>query len=333
MHVSSFRMRCFFRVALSLLPLIGVAQSTPLNGPLRVPDWAYPLNPPEPAHPRPLDSVKPLHIPDSKVAFTEAQLNDLFTAPDWRPGSHSAMPKVVAYGNAPDVYACGFCHTPSGQGRPENASLAGLPVQYILQQVADFKNGARRSAWLGPYRPTDRMIGVAMHATTQDVMAAAEYFSAQRLKPRVVVMERSRVPRHHVVGWLYAADEGGGDELLGERLLEFAPDVERHEHRDDQMRYVAYVPVGSIARGKSLAQSGSSALAAPCVTCHGQNLQGVGLIPPIAGRSPSYLLRQLLAFKTGARTGTTAQPMNVVVTNLQLSNMIDVAAYAGSLQP
>jgi hypothetical protein len=40
-----------------------------------------------------------------------------------------------------------------------------------------------------------------------------------------------------------------------------------------------------------------------------------------------------LAFKTGARTGTTAQPMNVVVTNLQLNNMIDVAAYAGSLQP
>jgi cytochrome c553 len=312
---------------------MGFAQSTAPDGPLRVPDWAYPLNPPAPANPPPLDSVKPLHIPDSKVAFTEVQLNDLFTAPDWRPGSHSAMPKVVAYGTPPDVYACGFCHTPSGQGRPENASLAGLPASYIVQQVADFKSGVRRSAWLAAYGPSDRMIGVAMHATTQDVTAAAEYFSAQQLKPRVVVMERSRVPRHHVVGWLYAADERGGDELLGERLLEFAPDVERHEHRDDQMRYVAYVPVGSIARGKSLAQSGSGGLTTPCVTCHGQNLQGVGLIPPIAGRSPSYLLRQLLAFKTGARAGTAGQPMKVVVANLHLDNMIDVAAYAGSLQP
>jgi cytochrome c553 len=25
-----------------------------------------------------------------------------------------------------------------------------------------------------------------------------------------------------------------------------------------------------------------------CVTCHGENLQGVGLIPPLAGRSPTY---------------------------------------------
>jgi cytochrome c553 len=333
MHVSSFWTRLFFRVALGLLPVIGLAQSTPPDGPPLVPAWAYPLNPPGRANPPPLDSVKPLHIPDSNVAFTEAQLNDLFTAPDWRPGSHSAMPKVVAHGNPPDVYACGFCHTPSGQGRPENASLAGLPAQYITQQVADFKSGARRSAWLGAYRPTDLMIGTATHATTEEVTAAAEYFSAQRLKPRVVVLERSRVPRHHVVGWLYAADERGGDELLGERLLEFAPVVERHEHRDDQMRYVAYVPVGSIARGKSIAQSGSGALTTACSTCHGQNLQGVGVIPPIAGRSPSYILRQLLAFKTGARAGTTGQPMKVVVTRLQLNNMIDVAAYAASLQP
>ena len=316
-----------------MLPLMGVAQSAPLNEPLRVPEWAFPLNPPASASPTPLDSVEPLHIPDSKVAFTEAQLNDLFTAPDWRPGSHSPMPKVVSHGNPPDVYACGFCHTPGGQGRPENASLAGLPAQYIVQQVAEFKSGARRSAWLGAYRPSDLMIRLAMHATTQEVMAAAEYFSAQRLKSRVVVLERSRVPRHHVVGWLYVADQGGEDEPLGERLLEFAPDVERHEHRDDHMVYIAYVPVGSIVRGKSLARSAASALTTPCVTCHGQNLQGVGLIPPIAGRSPSYLLRQLLAFKAGARTGATAQPMNGVVTHLQLDNMIDVAAYAGSLQP
>jgi hypothetical protein len=32
-----------------------------------------------------------------------------------------------------------------------------------------------------------------------------------------------------------------------------------------------------------------------------ENLQGVGLIPPLAGRLPTYILRQLLAFKTGAR--------------------------------
>jgi cytochrome c553 len=35
---------------------------------------------------------------------------------------------------------------PSGLGRPENASLAGLPVDYILRQLDDFRSGARRSS-------------------------------------------------------------------------------------------------------------------------------------------------------------------------------------------
>ena len=303
------------------------SETAPLS--LQVPTWVYPVNPPAPENAPPFDSVKPLHIPDSKVAFTEAQLNNLFEAPDWRPGSHPAMPKVVAHGNPPDVYACGFCHTPSGQGRPENASLAGLPAQYIVQQVADFKSGARRSPLRGVYGPTDRMIATATHVTMEDAAAAAEYFSAQQLKPRVVVLERSRVPRSHVVGWLYVAAKGGGDEPLGERLLEFAPDAERHERRDDEMRYVAYVPVGSVARGESLAHSPAT----PCVTCHGEGLRGVGLIPPLAGRSPTYILRELLAFKTGTRASTSGEPMRAVVGSLQLNNMIEVAAYAGSLQP
>jgi hypothetical protein len=41
----------------------------------------------------------------------------------------------------------------------------------------------------------------------------------------------------------------------------------------------------------------------------------------------------LLAFKNGARAGAGGQPMRVVVATLQIGNMIDVAAYAASLQP
>jgi cytochrome c553 len=118
-----------------------------------VPPWLFPLNPAASGGAAEYDRVKALHVPNSDVTFTESQLNDFFAAPDWRPQSHSSMPDVVAHGRAPEVYACGFCHTPSGQGRPENASLAGLPVSYIVQQVADFKSGARHSIWSGPYRP------------------------------------------------------------------------------------------------------------------------------------------------------------------------------------
>jgi cytochrome c553 len=83
--------------------------------------------------------------------------------------------------------------------------------------------------------------------------------------------------------------------------MEFAPDAELHQRRADDMRYIAYVPRGSIGRGRSIARSGEGGPTTACVTCHGENLQGVGLIPQLAGRSPTYILRQLLAFKTGAR--------------------------------
>jgi cytochrome c553 len=298
-----------------------------------VPAWVFPVNPPSPNDPPAFDRVKPLQLPHSTVTFTEAQLNDLFAAPDWHPMSHSAMPEVVARGRAPDVYACGFCHTPGGQGRPENASLAGLPAPYIVQQLADFKSGARRSAWRGPYRPPDLMIHTATYATVDEVAAAAAYFSQQTPECHVHVVERARVPRSYVVGWVYAAIPGAGNEPLGQRLLEFAPDITRHELRDDDMRYIAYAPLGSISRGRSVATTGADGLTIACISCHGDKLQGIGLVPPLAGRSPTYLLRQLLAFSTGARAGATALPMLPVVAKLEISNMIDVAAYAASLQP
>ena len=163
--------------------------------------------------------------------------------------------------------------------------------------------------------------------------AAAAYFAAQVLRPRVVVLERARVPVPHVIGWVYSAAGGGAEEPLGQRLLEFAPDAVRHENRDDEMRYVAYVPPGSIGRGERIAHAGTGSPASACVSCHGPQLRGVGPIPPIAGRSPTYVLRQLLAFQTGARAGATGLPMRTVVKKLRMDAMIDVAAYAASLPP
>lgn len=301
--------------------------------PSAVPSWVFPLNPPEPPNPPPFDAVSPLHVPDSKVSYTEAELHDLFKAPDWHPESHSAMPSIVAHGRPPDVYACGYCHTAGGQGRPENAPIAGLPVAYILTQLADFKSGERRSAFRGPYRPTDLMIHTVKGASDEEMSTAAAYFAAQSLHSRVVVVETERVPRPRVVGWIYAAEEDGSSEPLGQRILEFTPDVVGHETRDDQMRYVAYVPVGSIDRGKQIAQTGSDSPANACNACHGPQLRGVGQIPPIAGRSPTYILRQLLGFQTGARSGTTGLPMRTVVKNLNIGAMIDAAAFAASLPP
>ena len=113
------------------------------------PPWAYTVNPPpapgaKPA-PAPPDPA-PRQVPGSTVSLTVAQTRDAFNPPDWHPSGHPAMPDSVARGRRPEMRACGFCHLVNGQGRPENASLAGLPAAYIIQQMADFKNGDRKSA-------------------------------------------------------------------------------------------------------------------------------------------------------------------------------------------
>jgi cytochrome c553 len=295
--------------------------------------WLFPLNPPAPIGAKPSEST-PVHLANSRLKFTEAQLVDLFFAPDWHPDSHAPMPEIVLRGRAPGTFACGYCHLPSGAGRPENAALAGLPAAYIVQQVVDMKSGARRSAWHGAaYRPADLMREVAAKVTDADLAVAAGYFAAQTLRPRAAVIERTRIPRVQVMGWIYAIDPRGGEEILGQRLIEWAPDPGRHEHRDDEMRYNAFVPPGSLKRGREIAKIGVAGQSASCASCHGEHLQGVALIPPLAGRSPTYLLRQLVAFKTKDRAGSAAAPMQAVAAALGMPDMIAVAAYAAGQSP
>ncbi|HEY4368852.1 MAG TPA: hypothetical protein VGN07_16575 [Steroidobacteraceae bacterium] len=337
MGLTGFRLvatsaRLLVYVGACIAPLAPVAADS-VGGDSRsqVPAWMFPIVPAASGKPAAAVSTEPLHVPNSSVGLTQAQLENKFSAPDWRPHSHPAMPEIVAHGRAPEVFACGYCHSPSGQGRPENASLAQLPAAYIVQQMAYFKAGVRHSA-SATYGPAAGMAKLAAAANSEEVAAAAEYFSHQTLRPRVKVFESATVPRTTVVGYVYVAIPGAADEPIGERVIEVAPDGERHEKRDDELRYTAYVPPGSVSRGRAMATTvGSNALA--CVACHGDKLQGVGLVPPLAGRSPTYILRQLLAFQTGARAGETAKPMLAVVAPLHMGDMIDAAAYAASLSP
>src|ERR1041384_2970738 len=110
------------------------------------PAWAYPVSPPAP----PLhDDGTKLHVPDSTLALPITQVRDLLRPPDWHPSDRPPMPDAVAHGRKPDVRACGYCHLPNGQGRPENASLAGLPAGDLEQQMADYCNGLRKSSGAG----------------------------------------------------------------------------------------------------------------------------------------------------------------------------------------
>ncbi len=283
--------------------------------------------PPEP--PKPEEEL--LSIPDSTEKFTLTRINDAFDAPDWHPDGHGPMPDIVAKGRKPKVMACAFCHTPTGQGRPENSALAGLPEAYIKEQLQDFRSGKR--APLGPekYAPIQAMHALSATLTDAEIDAAALYFSQQKLARRHYVIESINIPRAEEAGWVYK--EVGGSEDLGDRVIEVAPDMTRHERRDDRMQYTAYVPPGSLFRGKTLATTGDKGKTQVCSTCHLAKLQGTDKIPPIAGRSPTYLLRQLLAFRNGTRSSEAAQQMIPTVEKLELVDMIALAAYVGSLYP
>ena len=122
-------------------------------------------------------------------------------------------------------------------------------------------------------------------------------------------------------------------EALAGRLIELPLELRRHELHDPMAEYVAYVPRGSLARGRALATGDPAHGVKGCTTCHGPSLRGVGLVPPIAGRSPSYILRQLVAFRTGARSTPASAPMREFASGLSLEDMVAAAAYAGSRRP
>jgi cytochrome c553 len=271
-------------------------------------------------------------MPGSDAVFTAAQVDDLFLAPDWRPADHPPMPGVVAHGRAPDLYACGYCHLPNGQGRPENASLAGLPAAYIVQQVEEFRAGRRRSATPGLY-PQKLMAQVAANARPDEIALAAAYFASLAYRPWISVVETRDVPRTRVTGAsAYEPIPGGGLEPLGQRIIEVPQSPERTAARDAASGFVAYVPMGSVARGETLVTLGGDG-AAPCGACHGAALGGQGAVPRLAGRSPSYLARQLFDLRAGARHGPAVALMRPQAARLSNEDVIDIAAYLASRQP
>src|SRR3954469_19539660 len=250
----------------------GQAGAPPVTSePQKTPPWAYTLV--APGLKAPDDDGKPVQLSGSKVVYSWTEIRNLFSAKDWFPDEHPAMPEIVARGRKPDVYACGMCHYPNGQGKPENASIAGLPAAYIVQQMADYKNGLRKSSE-PRMRPPALMLHLARSASDEEVKAAAQYFSALKYKQWLRVVEADDVPRTQVIlGSMLAPVEGGGTEALGQRIIETAEPLERTEARDSRAGFVAYVPRGSVKRGEQLA-SGTAGKTLQCAICHGKDLKG-----------------------------------------------------------
>src|SRR4030095_6421585 len=93
--------------------------------------------------------------------------------------------------------------------------------------------------------------------TEEEITGAAKYFAAISWSPRVKVMETGLVPKTRSVGNLFLATEETRAEPLSGRIIEVPDDEERSEtHRDPHAGFIAYVPEGSLARGKHLVTLG-----------------------------------------------------------------------------
>ena len=124
----------------------------------------------------------------------------------------------------------------------------------------------------------------------------------------------------------------GGTEPIGSRIIIIPDTAEGAQRRNPKSNFVAYVPTGSIANGKELAAGGDGKTIA-CGICHGPTLQGLGDVPGIAGRDPTYTFRQLYDMQQGRRKGDAMALMKAVVEKLSVDDMIALSAYTASLEP
>jgi cytochrome c553 len=300
-------------------------QSSALPSPTpREPSWAFQVI----GGTLPEESPEPKTIPGSSKKYTPKEIDDLTYPPDWFPDQHPPAPEPVVKGR-PGVLACGSCHLMSGLGHPESADVTGYSPEYFIQQMEDFRSGARIDF-------ARRMDGIAKALTNDEIKQIAEWFAKLPRKKWVRVVEAETVPKTFVgQGRMRFVDPkaAGQTEPIGNRIIMLPEDETAVRLRDPRSGFVAYVPPGSVARGKALAETGGNGKTVTCSICHGDGLKGVGATPRLAGVHPIYLVRQFYHFKEGTRKGPAASLMEQPVAQLTEQDYVDLAAYAASLSP
>ena len=309
------------------------------------PPWAYgfttagsePVAPPCASTAKPLDCARVqaprpkdvLHtLAGSARTFTEYQIHYDYGPADWFPDDHPAMPDIVARGRQSDTLrACSLCHYPNGHGRPENASPAGLPATYILQQLEAFRNGTRKSA--DPRKANaNEMIQIARHLTAAEMTTVADYFSSIKRRPWITVVETDTAPRTRAgVNGLFLPLPGGErNRSVGasskSRRMRNSPSVCAR-----RIRATWRMCRPAASHGVKRSSPKGAAQTVQCTLCHGLDLQGAANVPGIADRPASYIVRQLHDIQAGTRQSPMMKP---VVAKLNDDDMVAIAAYLGS---
>lgn len=202
-----------------------------------------------------------------------------------------------------------------------------MTANYIVQQMADFKSGARK----GPVWMNRLALGVPDEAIRE---AAEWYAGLEPIDWIDEVIETDTVPTTYLgPGRMRFLHPDGRTEPIGNRVLEVPQDRKLAIARHPYSGFTAYAPVGSVARGEQLVTTGASGKTIACFICHGEGLKGLGDVPRLAGISPLYAMRNLWSFKTGDRAGSQSVLMEASVANLTEEDIVDIAAYLATLDP
>ena len=289
-------------VTLALVPVMGYAAENSLQ-------WAYPVEPP------------PGNNADATPPGKKVNQYLLFGSYTGLP----AMPKAVTTGKP---LPCMQCHLANGGSHPESAAIAGMPVDYIIEQVHAFRDGQRVDVRTG------RMVQVAKTISEEDLKAAAEYYAAigpdrQKWLKTVVGTEVPKGPAPFGGGgFRYHAPEGGMEPLPAGMVVETAEDDDLVRARDQiDGGFVQYVHPEDMALGEKIAAEGK------CGTCHGPEYKGKGDVPRLAGQHTVYLIRQLKDMQTGARKDKRVAVMKPITDKLSDREMVAVSAYLASKTP
>ena len=293
-------------LALLALPAIAYA-ATAVDNSLK---WAYPVEPPPGA-------------PNADAAAPARRINPIDIAITYT--GLPKMPEIVAKGKP---LPCLQCHLANGGSHPESAAIAGMPVNYIIDQVHAFRDGDRLDVRTG------RMVQAAKLATEKEIREAAEYYSAigpdrQKWVKTVVGDEVPKGPiQFGGGGFRYHAAEGGMEPLPPNMVVEVAENDDLVRARDQiNGGFVQYVHAEDLALGEKVAASGK------CDTCHGADFKGKGDVPRLAGQHSVYLIRQLKDMQTGARKNKNVAAMKPIAAKLSDAEIVAVSAYLASKTP
>src|SRR5258708_7877641 len=200
-------------------------------------------------------------------------------------------PAAWAYGfPQPGAPAAPAAEGRTGQAAPDTSpkGLAGSTLEFTLAQIRD---GFGPADWFPDSHP--KMPEIVAHGRRPDVRACALCHYPNG-KGRAENAPIAGYPVAYFIQQMNDFKSGNRKSAEPSETL-----------RDPRSGFIAYTPPGSVKKGE--------ALAASCGTCHDADLKGLGPVPGIAGRSPSYLVRQMYDMQAGARKGLWTPLMTKVV--------------------